>query len=49
MVLAHAEDRLQTTFEPKDFSDGTVGKSVTEEDYKVLDKVRTHLPNNYTL
>ena len=45
VVIAHAEDRLQRSFEPSDFTDGTVGRLVTEEDYKVLEEVTRTLPH----
>ena len=44
VVIAHAEDRLQRSFAPSDFTDGTVGRLVTEEDYKVLEEVTKHYP-----
>ena len=44
VVIAHAEDRLQRSFGPSDFTDGTVGRLVTEEDYKVLEEVTKHYP-----
>ena len=44
MVIAHAEDRLQRSFSPQDFTDGTVGRLVTEEDYKILEEVTNYYP-----
>ena len=44
VVIAHVEDRLQRSFTPQDFTDGTVGRLVTEEDYKILEEVNNYYP-----